>query len=151
LDDPLFIAGRRVPPRHVRLCNGKQELAFVTAWMIHCLHKILHTEEQVLKATDEQVRSVMADRCGVDIDDKSYYRLKDRFITRPGKPASKFELLRELVKGKRAHGQQPGTPSEYALTGMEWLFTQDLLERPQDEPEDEPIGPPDDEPEEFDL
>ena len=41
-------------------------------------------------------------------------------------PASKCELLRERVKGYRRPGEQAGTPSEYALTGLGWLFEQNI-------------------------
>lgn len=111
-------------PQEVRLCSGRQETAFVEAWLVHCVHKILNTDETTIKATDRQIRVIMQARAGIAIVDANYYRLKRKFISRPGKPATKFELLKEVVKGRRQEGELSGTPSEYELTGLGWLFDQ---------------------------
>ncbi len=100
-----------------------RERAFVEAVVVHCLHKLLQTEEGVVKATNDQLRGIMRARHGLEMDDRQFGRLKQKFITRPGKPAGRFELMRETAQGKRtAHG---GIPSEYELTGLGWLFSRE--------------------------
>jgi len=122
------------PRTLIPLCRGKQARAFVAAWLVHCLHKLLHSREQIIKATDAQIRTIMREQFDVTMDTKSYYRLKARYITREGKPATRFELLREVVKGCRQPDERVGTPSEYALTGLGVLFEQVLPKRPEEEP-----------------
>jgi hypothetical protein len=115
-----------------RLCQGKQELALVESWLAHTLHKILDTEDRVIRATDDQIMGVMASRSGVAIDRKSYYGLKGKFITRQGRPATRCELLVEVVKGRREPGQRAGIPSEYELGVFGWLLEMDCRGAPED-------------------
>jgi hypothetical protein len=125
--DPLLLvrgeggAGGKESGR--RLCANAQERAFVEAVMMHCLHKLLHTKEGIIKATNDQLRGIMVARHGLEPHPQQFARLKHKFITRPGKPAARFELMRETVQGRRtAHG---GIPSEYELTGLGWLFSRE--------------------------
>jgi hypothetical protein len=105
------------------LCANAQERAFVEAVIVHCLHKLLQTEEGVIKATNDQLRGIMRARHGLEPHPQQFARLKHTFITRPGKPAKRFELMRETAQGRRtAHG---GIPSEYELTGLGWLFSRE--------------------------
>jgi hypothetical protein len=45
-------------------------------------------------------------------------RLKQKYVTRLGKPASVFEVVREVRKGGRKRDEKFGTPSEYEPTGI---------------------------------
>jgi hypothetical protein len=47
-------------------------------------------------------------------------RLKRKFISRPndGKPATRYELLLEIVKGSCKRNEAVGVPSEYRATGI---------------------------------
>jgi len=118
----LFIGDAKHATSAILLCKGKWERAFVESWLIHCLHKLLYTEEKCIRATDEQIKALIHDRFGMKLDNKIYYGLKAKFISRVGKPASKFELLREMVKGKKEAGEAVGMPSKYALTGLGYLL-----------------------------
>lgn len=122
------------------ICNGKQERAFVGAWAVHCLHKILDTDEPSFWATDSQIKAIAKDRFAVRLDDRSYYKLKPRFISQAGRPATKFALLREVMKGNRQPGEHAGRPSEYVFSGLGWLLLYDQ-NRPTepDLPAEEPI------------
>ena len=50
-------------------------------------------------------------------------RLKSKFVSRPDRPATRFELLRMTRRGQRSHGGHRGTPSRYEPTGIERLLT----------------------------
>jgi hypothetical protein len=44
--------------------------------------------------------------------------LKAKYIDRPGKPARRLSLLKQVFKGRRGPGDRPGVPSEYLVTGL---------------------------------
>lgn len=74
---------------------------------------------------DDQVRQIAVDRRGKawkPWDNRQMDRLKGKYITRPSKPASRFELLRTIRTGRAGRGQQAGTPSEYEASGIELLL-----------------------------
>jgi hypothetical protein len=75
-------------------------------------------------ATDEQVWEIIADRHGDKVrwHRETNRRLKSQYITRPGKPARRFELLEEISKRKRGTNQDVGSPSKYRMTGIKCLL-----------------------------
>jgi hypothetical protein len=113
---------------NVRVCMSRQELAFVEAWVVHCWHKLMDTDEETILATRDQIRAIIGDRHGLELDDRQFERLKRKYIGRDGCPATRLELLRQVVTGC------PGVPSEYELVWLGWLFTEDPAW-------EEPIGP----------
>lgn len=99
------------------------------AVLVHCWHIIRDTEEEIIRATNRQIRAIMLSRHGLGVDDSHFARIKRRYLTRPQKPASRFELLRETVQGRKtSHG---GIPSQYALTGLGWLFDLETTAGPE--------------------
>jgi hypothetical protein len=92
----------------------------VIALIVHAMHKRINTREAILKMTHAQLREIIQFHHprGQEWrgDNKQIGRLKKRFITQEGRPAEKFELLRETRKGK------PGIPSEYEPTGIEFFL-----------------------------
>ena len=116
---------RKGKVKGVKVCNTQDERAFVEAWIVHCTYKLLFTQEQVIKATDSQILEVMRRRSGTEMDRRKYYRLKDKFLSREKKPATKLDLLRVTMTGRREKKQRVGIPSEHVLTGLGSLFEQD--------------------------
>lgn len=96
-----------------------QEHAFVEAWIIHCWHKLMHTQEQSIFATRDQVRSIISNRHGLELHNQQFERLKRKYISRDRCPASRLELVRQVTTGS------PGVPSEFELVWLGWLFTED--------------------------
>ena len=92
----------------------------MVALIVHAMHKRFNTREAILKMTHAQLREIIRSRHprGQEWrrDNKQIGRLKKRFITQEGRPAEKYELLRETRKGK------PGIPSEYEPTGIEFFL-----------------------------
>lgn len=105
-----------------RLCQTEEEKVFVEALIVHVTHKRLHTDEVgPILMTYAQVREIASARHPLASDGPKWVtrqlgRLMDKFVTRPGKPASRLELLRRTREGR------PGTPSEYETTGLEQLL-----------------------------
>jgi hypothetical protein len=110
-----------------RLCESGDELAFVEAILVHVIHKVKRGEfrpeddsSRVLM-THDQLRQIVSDRHGGPAwDNTQFERLKAKYVGRPGdgKPATRAELLREVVKGRKEPGGPPGVPSEYLATGI---------------------------------
>ena len=74
-----------------------------------------------LRVTHDQIRRIAAARFDLPMpvwDNRQIQRLKDKYITRPGRPATVFELMREVRKGERKLGEKVGVPSEYEPTGI---------------------------------
>jgi hypothetical protein len=109
------------------LCVSDDESAFVEALLVHAIHKVKigewHPDDESsrLLMTHDQLRQIVSDRHGgLAWDNKQFERLKAKYISRPGdgKPATRAELLREVVKGRKEPGGRPGVPSEYRATGI---------------------------------
>jgi Bifunctional DNA primase/polymerase, N-terminal len=106
-----------------RLCIGDDERFFVLALIVHVTHKRINTHEGregIVRMTHGQLREIIQDRHprGQEWrgDNKQIGRLKRRYVSQPGRPAERFEMIRETYKGK------PGVPSEYLPTGIEFFL-----------------------------
>jgi hypothetical protein len=62
--------------------------------------------------TMQQLANLVQERDGLKLACVQLDRLFRKYINRPGRPATRFELARQTVKGR------PGIPSEYQLTGL---------------------------------
>lgn len=116
---------KRVTQITKSLCESDDERAFVEALMAQATYKMLHTREysadRVIRATHDQIRRIAGgSREGPGWSSEQFERLKRKYVTREldGKPASRFELLREARKGERRRGEPRGRPSEYRPTGI---------------------------------
>jgi hypothetical protein len=98
------------------LCGTLMERAFVEALLVYFTYKVLYLKESPCKATRADLRHIMRERHGVQPDNQQFERLKRKFITRPGLPASRYELAVQTLQGRQ------GVPSEYALTGLQGLI-----------------------------
>jgi hypothetical protein len=113
-----------------RLCESRDDVAFVEALVIHATHKLATGEYRpddpagLIVMTHNQVRQIAKHRHGVEWDNKQIERLKRKYISRPDddKPAARFELLREVRKGHKQPGGPAGTPSSYQATGIRQLL-----------------------------
>jgi hypothetical protein len=69
--------------------------------------------------TNDQLSQIVADRYpAIGWLPQQFERLKAKYITRPEKAATRFELMAEIEKGTRERGQRIGTPSVYKPTGI---------------------------------
>ena len=116
---------KRVTPIGIRLCESRDESAFVEALLVHVTHKLVHTDEYpddgTVLMTHDQIRQIAGDRhAGLRWGPQQVERLKRKYVTRAGdgKWASRFELLEEVVKGQPARGGCSGSPSSYRPTGI---------------------------------
>ncbi len=119
-----------------RLCNSADEESFVEALIVHVTHKRIDLGEAEIMMIDDQVRQIAVDRRGAawqPWSPEQMQRLKAKYITRPGKPATRCELLRMIRAGRPRRGHQPGQPSEYQATGIEALLKPEAR-RPAREP-----------------
>jgi hypothetical protein len=119
---------KRVTQIGRRLCESDDERAFVKALVVQVTHKLFHTREyrddRVIRMTHDQLRRIAGERHGgLAWGPQQVERLKCKYISREGdgKPASRFELLREVRKGERKRGHARGCPSEYRPTGIAQL------------------------------
>jgi len=107
------------------LCNSSDEESFVEALIVHVTHKRVELGESEIRMIDDQVRQIAVERRGADWrpwDNQQMGRLKAKYVTRPGSPASRHELLLMTSAGRPRRGHQPGRPSEYETTGIEALL-----------------------------
>jgi hypothetical protein len=110
-----------------RLCISDQERAFVEALIVLVTHERATSRDGVIRMTGDQIRAIMADRHqGIRPLNSQMDRLKSEYISRPGRPATRMELLRETRRGRRGRGESVGTPSEYEATGIELLLDREV-------------------------
>src|SRR5262249_7984286 len=102
-----------------RLCESELDRDFVEAFIV-LTTPVLDVARAVLHMmTGGMVRAISTGRHeGIKLGNQQIERLKRKYIDRPSKPAERFELLREQRKGRWGKGDQPGTPSEYRVTGL---------------------------------
>jgi hypothetical protein len=125
LPGPLSPPCNRVTD-HQSLCQTPQDRAFVEAWAVYVAYKRDVLKEDPVKATRDQIRRLIEDRHGLTLDNQQYERLLKKFVTREGRPATRFELAIQTVTGR------PGTPSEFVPTGIIHLLPETV---PQVAPE----------------
>ena len=102
-----------------RLCQSIEETAFVESVLVLAQYSLKLEPDQSIRFTHDQIRLTASDRYpGVEWSNGHMERIKSKYIARPGKPATVFELVRETGKGQRGKGGKPGTPSEYRATGL---------------------------------
>jgi hypothetical protein len=94
------------------LCRTAQEKAFVEAWVVYFSYKLFVLGEKPLKATRDQIVRIIEDRHGLKLENPQFERLKKKYITREGKPATIFELAIQTREGRQ------GVPSEFEPTGI---------------------------------
>jgi hypothetical protein len=103
-----------------RLCGSRDEERFVETLLVLAIYKLEQQNETTILATHDQIRQIAPARFGEAMrrwDNQEVERLKRKYVGRPGSPAKRFELLKELRKGQHSRNGNPGTPSEYAATG----------------------------------
>ena len=119
-----------------RLCQLEHERWFVEGFLaIYLCERQRQSEEgarpgREVKLTHDQLQNVVATRFEQKFPiwkNPQIHRLKEKYVTRLGtdrqlKPATVFELFREIEKGKRASGATKGSPSVYEATGAETLL-----------------------------
>lgn len=112
LCSPLLLRGEN------KRGTAPQERAFLAALLLHAVHERGVHGGPEIRATNQQLLDLMGERFGLDLEPSQLRRLKAKFITRTDgqgvvTPASKVELLAELVRGSRAPGERAGRPSVY--------------------------------------
>jgi hypothetical protein len=116
------------PLRSGPLCRpGTHDAAFVEAWVRRVVYQVVRGEATIT-ATNGQLMEI-ARGLGASIrSPQQLERLKLRYITRAGKPAERFELLRVVQSGWKDLGrpQEPGTPSIYLPTGILLLLPSEV-------------------------
>lgn len=100
---------------------GYQEECFLESLISILIYKRHSNAEPMFLATNAQIARIAALRNPTQLrswDNQQIERLKRKYVTRRGKPASVFELVQEVQKGGRKRGAKVGTPSEYRPTGI---------------------------------
>ena len=115
-------------------CRTPEERKFVEVWLIQVLHRLLHTESATITATHGQINQILRDRYRATWDARQFERLQAKFITRPGRPASRCELLARTAEGRRE--AEARIPSEYRIEKLAYLIV------PDPDEEADPEGPP---------
>jgi hypothetical protein len=109
-----------------RLCETEDERHYVEALIVQATHKRIDLGEVEIKMTDEQIRQIARDRRMEGWrpwDCQQMDRLKRKYLCRPGRPATRLELMRMTQEGRPRRGRQPGLPSHYQATGIEGLLS----------------------------
>jgi hypothetical protein len=104
------------------LCQSEDERHYVEALIVHVTHKRIDLGEALIKMTDDQIRQIARDRRVEGWrpwDCQQMDRLKRKILSRPGRPATRLELMSMTLKGEARRGRKPGFPSEYQTTGIE--------------------------------
>jgi hypothetical protein len=94
------------------MCNTAQERAFVRAFTRLMIYKAVHLHEPSPKCTRQQLAQLIEDQTRLKIGRAQIARMFRKYITRPDRPAERFELAIQIVTGR------PGIPSEFRLTGV---------------------------------
>ncbi len=99
-----------------RVKLGPTERTFVSSLLVHFSREALlaHPLDPDLPATNDQLINMITRMCGSEIAGKELRDLKRKFISRPGKPATKLEILVCVREGFRTSSLQ--VPSYYQLT-----------------------------------
>ncbi len=122
---------REAPPDRKRLtltcdplCVSDDDQAFVAALVVHATYQRGHAPDDLVRVTDAQVLRIVADRLPGAQPWRPIQteRLKRKYLSRPGKPASRFELLRLVCQGRPGRGRAAGSPSVYEVTGLAILL-----------------------------
>ena len=106
------------PERRAMLCAGKLDRAFVGACLLHFSYERSKDPSPHLRATNAQIRELMARKFGVEVTDNNFRVLKARFTSKSlgdGKylNARRCPLLTMLEQGNRTGGEV--RPSLYRL------------------------------------
>jgi hypothetical protein len=96
----------------ILLCQTDREFAFVEALLAYLAYKVVELGEDPPKATREQLAWAIEDRHGLNLSKREIARMKDKFIGRQDKPATRYELAFQTRTGRQ------GVPSEFRLTGL---------------------------------
>lgn len=127
----LSAAREGSPPNRKRLtltcdplCVSDDDQAFVAALAVHATYQRGHAPDDLVRVTDAQVLRIVADRVpgAQPWRPIQMERLKRKYLSRPGKPASRFELLRLVCQGRPGRGGAAGSPSVYEVTGLAILL-----------------------------
>ncbi|HEV3166547.1 MAG TPA: hypothetical protein VGZ22_21160, partial [Isosphaeraceae bacterium] len=103
------------------LCKTEQEMAFVEALLVAAVHE--YAQGGVLQITNEQIRQIAhARHDGLSLHTKAFEALKTLYISRPGRPAKRHELLSETLNAKGPRVRGAAIASEYAITGLATLL-----------------------------
>ena len=100
---------------------GSHEERFVEALVSILVYQRRSSAEPTFLATNSQMARIAGLRNRAEPrpwDNQQIERLKRKYVTRPGQPATGFELVREVRMGARTKGAEAGTPSEYEPTGL---------------------------------
>jgi len=105
------------------VCHSWVESLVVEAWLRYAIAKLAAGEDPV-RMIDldviEVANRLREIRCPAEapVGEFMFYRVKAKFVDRADRPASRCGLLEVVVKGERAAGGEPGTPSVYRVTGL---------------------------------
>ena len=102
----------RLTSQPVRLCRSNRDRAFVRAFTAYMTYKVFQLREHPPKATLKQLAQLIEEQSGLRFVSVQLERMCLKYISRPSKPAERFELAIQTVKGR------PGVPSEFHLTGI---------------------------------
>jgi hypothetical protein len=94
-----------------KLCSTEHERVFVDAHLVYFGYK-RRIGENPVRGTRDQIRELIEDRYMIELDNTQFERLKQKYITREGKPATRYELLRQTQAGRQ------GFASVFGLTGI---------------------------------
>ena len=95
--------GEVLPLIQARLCETPTERGFVEALIVLATHELAGRPAGPVKITNQQLQDCIADRFEREsLNPKVIEDMKRRYIGRPGRPASRLELLREVSQGTPA-------------------------------------------------
>jgi hypothetical protein len=100
---------------------GDHEECFVACVVSILIYNRRSSVAPTFLATNAQIARIADFRCPAHPplwDNTQIERLKQKYVTRPGKPASVFELIREVRKGGRKRSDKVGAPTQYEATGI---------------------------------
>jgi hypothetical protein len=87
-------------------------MAFVRSLIIFMTYELAAHRALPPRMTMHQLGNLVQERDGLKLAGVQLDRLFRKYITRPGRPATRLELARQTFKGR------PGIPSEYELSGL---------------------------------
>ncbi|WP_165074261.1 bifunctional DNA primase/polymerase [Paludisphaera rhizosphaerae] len=110
---PIGMGGEKPIPKELHPLRSENDRWFLEALGVHFTYERGRSEGDRLKATNGQLRNIIRDRHSVVLNPNQMERLKRRYITRPGKPAERWEAAVQV-----ATGDSSGKTCEFELTGL---------------------------------
>jgi hypothetical protein len=114
--------GSRIRVFGWKMCISPNEVAFVESLLVLAIYTLQEKAESCILFTWSQIRKIAHDRHPLFSRENKLSRLIEKYVTREGKPATCFELIRVIRKGEPSLRTARATPTKGEIIGLACLL-----------------------------